>query len=218
MGRGCTHHHVTKSKIEDQSRRPTIATDYYVMKLKSVVNAQTKSEESVTCIAVKEDRHQNMSSDALTNGDEEPWTMERVAKVIDSLGYREITLKSDTEPATIAFRNREADMCKAEVTTEGAVKVDKESNGLIENALMLIGGIIRTIKCHTESSTQEPLSDESLFCHGGWNMQDKFCPDVKKFVTGKRHSKDCMAKKPTQNMSHFCENMLAKQISKDPMN
>ena len=53
-------------------------------------------------------------------------------------------------------------MCKAEVITEDAVKGDKESNGLTENAVMLIRGIIRTIKCHIESSTQEPLSDESL--------------------------------------------------------
>ena len=45
---------------------------------------------------------------------------------MDLLGYREITLKSDTEPAMIAFRNRVAEMCKAEVTTEDAVKGDKE--------------------------------------------------------------------------------------------
>ena len=41
------------------------------------------------------------------------------------------------------------------------MKGDKESNGLIENAVMLIRGIIRTIKCHIETSTQEPLRDES---------------------------------------------------------
>ena len=68
------------------------------------------SEISVTCIAVKEDRHQNiMSSVALTKGTREPWTTERVAK-FNLLGYREITLKSDTEPAIIAFRCRVA--CK----------------------------------------------------------------------------------------------------------
>ena len=70
-----------------------------------------------------------------------------MAKLIDLFGYREITLKSDTEPAIIAFRNRVAEMCKAEVATEDAVKGDTESNGLIENAVMLIRGIIRTIKC-----------------------------------------------------------------------
>ena len=84
-----------------------------------------------------------------------------MAKFIDLLGYRENTLKSDTEPAIIAFRNRVAEACKAEVTTEDAVKGDKESHGLIENAVMLIRGIIRTIKCHIKSRTQEPLSDDS---------------------------------------------------------
>ena len=39
------------------------------LKMKSVANAQTISEESTTCIAVKEDRHQNiMSSCAVTKG------------------------------------------------------------------------------------------------------------------------------------------------------
>ena len=53
-------------------------------------------------------------------------------------------------------------MCKAQVITEDAVNEDKESNGLIENAVMLLRGIIRTTKCHIESRTQEPLSDDSL--------------------------------------------------------
>ena len=162
-GRGRTHHRITKQKNEDQSRRPTIAIDYHFMKMKSVVVAQTMSEEAVVCTAMEEDRHQNiMSSVALKKGVEEPWTIEKVANFVDELGYREITLKSDTEPAIIAFRNRVAEMCKAEVTTEDALKLDRESNGLIENAVTLIRGIIRIIKCHIESSTQERVSDESL--------------------------------------------------------
>ena len=123
MGRGRTHHHVAEQKSEDQSRWPTIAMDYFFMKMESAPNVQAISEESITCVAVKEDRHQNiMSSVALKKGVEEPWTIEWVAKVIDLLGYREITLKSDTELAIIAFRNRVAEACKAEVTTEDAVK------------------------------------------------------------------------------------------------
>ena len=47
---------------------------------------------------------------------------------IDLLEYREITLKNDTEPAIIAFRNRVVALCKAEVTMEDAVKGDNESN------------------------------------------------------------------------------------------
>ena len=63
-----------------------------------------------------------MSSVALKKGVEEPRTIKRVVKFIDLLGCREITLKSDTEPAIIAFRNRVAAMCKAEVTMEDAAK------------------------------------------------------------------------------------------------
>ena len=98
-----------------------------------------------------------------------------MSKFIDLLGYREITFKSDTGPVIIAFRNRVAAICKTEVTTEDGVKGDKESNGLIENTVMLIRGIIRTIKCHTDSSTQEPLSDDSP---GGWSTQVASSPGV----------------------------------------
>ena len=120
-----------QQKSEDPSRRPIIAMDSYFMKMKSVVNAQKTSQKAAACIAVKEDTHQSiMSSVALKKGVEEPWTIERVSKFIDLLGHREITLKSDTEPAVIAFRNRVPEMCKAEVATED-----------IENAVMLIRGI-----------------------------------------------------------------------------
>ena len=65
-----------------------------------------------------------------------------MARFISSLGYKEITLKSDT----IAFRNRVAENCHAEVALVDAVKGDKTSNGLVENAVMLLRGVIRTIK------------------------------------------------------------------------
>ena len=76
-------------------------------------------------------------------------------RFIDLLGNREITLKNDTEPAVFAYRNCVAEMCKAKVATEDAVKGDKPSSGLIENSVVLLRGITRAIKCHIESSTQE---------------------------------------------------------------
>ena len=83
-GRGRTHHRITKQKSEDQSRRPTIAIDYKFMKMKSFVVAQTMSEEGVACVAMKEDRHQNiMSIVALKKGVEEPWTVEKVSNFND---------------------------------------------------------------------------------------------------------------------------------------
>ena len=93
-------------------------------------------------------------------------------------------------------------MCKAEVTTVDAVKGDKESNGLIENAVMLIRGIIRASRCHIESSTQEPLSDESLILP--W-LVGCILSRCQKSRDGKRHPKD---------VTRVCP---ANQISTDPM-
>ena len=56
----------------------------------------------------------------LKKGGEEPCTIERLARfMVDLLGYCEITLKSHTEPAIIAFRNRVAEKYKAEVAQTG---------------------------------------------------------------------------------------------------
>ena len=162
MGRGRAHHHASKKRSEDLSRRPLIAMDYHFLKPNSSVNSQTIPDESVTSIAVMEDRHQNtMSSVVLKKGIEEPWASERVARFVNSLGHKEITLKNDTEQARIAFRNRVAENCNAEVTLEDAVKGDMPSNGLVEKAVMLLRGVIRTIKCHVESCTQGELREDS---------------------------------------------------------
>ena len=131
-------------------------------------------------------------------------------KFIDFLGYREITLKSDTEPAIIAFRNRVAAMCKAEVTTEDAVKGDKESNGLIENAAKLLRGIIRTIKCHIESRTQEPLSDDSLVVP--WSVEHAGCILLRcqKGRDGRTPFEILHGKKPTQEFVPYGEKVTGK--------
>ena len=84
----------------------------------------------------------------MKKGIEELWASERVARSINSLEYKEIALKSDTESATTAFRNCVAEHCNAVVTLEDAVKGDKPSDGLVENAVVLLRGVIRTIKLH----------------------------------------------------------------------
>ena len=91
MGRGRSHHHVSKTRSEGLSSRPFEAVDHCFLKPNSKVNSQTIPDESVTCIAVKEDRHQNIkSSVVLKKGIEEPLASEMV--------HRETTMKRDTEP------------------------------------------------------------------------------------------------------------------------
>ena len=139
-------------------------------------------------------------------------------KFIDSLGYREITLKSDTEPVTVTFRNRVTALCKAEVTTEDLVKGDKESNGLIENAIMLLRRIIRTIKCHIESRTQEPFGDESLVVP--WLVEHAGCILSRCQKRSRREEpfERVHGKKPTQEFVPFGEKVLARRVTTEPRN
>ena len=69
--------------------------------------------------------------------------------------------------------------------------------------MMLIRGIIRTIKCHIESSTQEPLSDESyillwLVAHAGYMLSR-----CQKGRDGKTPFERLHGKKPTQKFVPF---------------
>ena len=60
---------------------------------------------------------------------------------------------------------------------------------------MLLRGTTRTIKCHIESSTQEPLSGESLVLP--WLVEHAGCilsRMPKRVVTGRRPLKDCTAR------------------------
>ena len=190
--RGRTRHHVSKISSEDLSRRPTVAMDYYFLKPSSTASSHTIPDESVTCIAVKEDRHQNILSNVVVKkGIEEPWASEKVARFIDSLGHKEITLKSDTEPAE-AFRNRVAENCNAEVTLEDSVKGDKTfkriRRGVISSAMW--------------RAARKKHSDETRrSCRGWWNMRGASCPGRKVETVG-RHSKDCMARSIHKSLCH----------------
>ena len=58
--------------------------NYYFLKPNFTANSQTIPEESVTCIAVKENRHQNIISSVVQKkGIEEPLANERVARFIN---------------------------------------------------------------------------------------------------------------------------------------
>ena len=84
--------------------------------------------------------------------------------------------------------------------------------------MMQIRRIIRTIKCHVESSTQEPLSDESPILP--WLVEHAGCilSRCQKGREGKTPFERLHGKKPTQEFVPFGEKVLAKQVATDPMN
>ena len=97
-------------------------------------------------------------------------------------------MKSDTELAIIAFRNRAAENCKAEVTLEDAVKGDKPSNGLVQKAVMLWHCVISTM----------------------WRTEG-----ARRVGDGRFER---LHEKPTQEFAAFGEKVLARPISSEPLN
>ena len=78
-------------RVEEKERGVVEETDnregLSFLKPNFTANSQTISDESVTCIAVKEDRHQNfMSNVVLKKGIEERWASDRVARFINTFG------------------------------------------------------------------------------------------------------------------------------------
>ena len=98
------------------------------------------------------------------------------------------------------------------------MKGDKESNGLIESAEMLLRGIIRTIKRHIESKSQEPLSDDSPVIP--WLVEHAGCilSTCQKGRDGRTPFERPHSKKPTQESVPFGEKVLTRQITTDPRN
>ena len=91
------------------------------------------------------------------------------------------------------------------------MKGEKESNGLIENAVMLLRGGASGLSSVTLG--QEPLSDESLILpclveHAGFLVSR-----CQKARDGKTTCERLHWKKPTQEFVLFGEKVLAKQIS-----
>ena len=154
---------MSKQRSESLSRRPNDSHGllFSQTKFHCELSDNTRRVSDVHCGEGGQTSEHIMSSVVWKKGIEEPCASEGVARFINSLGYKEITLRSDTEPAILASRNRVAENCKAEVALEDAVKGDKRSNGLVENAVMMLRGVIRTIKCHVESCTQEELREDS---------------------------------------------------------
>ena len=83
---------------------------------------------------------------------------------------------------------------------------------------MQIREIIRTIKRHMESITQEPLSDASPILP--WMVEHAACIlfRYQKGRDGKTSFERLHGKRQTQEFVPFVEKVLAKQVSADAMN
>ena len=101
---------------------------------------------------------------------------------------------------------------------EDAVKGDKPSNGLFENAMMLLRSVIRTVKCHVESCTQEEHREDSRVSPWLVDYAGSILSRCQKGRDGRTPSERLHGKKPTQEFVPFGEKVLERPISSEPLN
>ena len=98
------------------------------------------------------------------------------------------------------------------------MKGDKQTNGLMKNAVMQLRGTIRTIRCHIESSTQDAGRDVPpllpwLVDHAG-NIRSR----CQKGRDGRTTLERWHGQRPHQAFDPFGEKVPARPTSTDPLN
>ena len=97
-------------------------------------------------------------------------------------------------------------------------KETKLSNGLVENAVMLLRGVIRTITCHVESCTQEELRFDPPILPWLAEHAGSILSRCQKGRGGRPPFEKLNGKKPTQEFVPFGEKVLARSTSSEPLN
>ena len=95
---------------------------------------------------------------------------------------------------------------------------DKPSNGLVENAMTMLRGVIRTIKCHVETCTQEELRGDSPILPWWVEHAESILSRCQKGRDGRTPFERLHGNKPTQESVPFEEKVVARPISSELLN
>ena len=86
--------------------------------------------------------------------------------VLDSLGYRRVTMRSDNEPSLVAFLEKLKGAWPGEVVAEGSSVGDPQSNGAAEAGVGVVKGLVRTNKIALEEKLGQTIAEDHL-CFSG---------------------------------------------------
>ena len=209
-GRGIASPHVEKKDDDERKemRRPVVSMDYFFM--------NKEDEDKATMIAVKEEKHGCVHASIVPGkGDQVEWVSSHVARFCNKLGFKEITMKSDTEPAILALRDSVSRKCNAEVITEDTPVGDHQSNGGIENAVKNIRGMIRTVRDAVEESMGEPIKDDSVLMPWLVEHAANLVTVCQVGRDGRTPHERLRGKRPPQALVPFGEKVLFQSLRQD---
>lgn len=81
-------------------------------------------------------------------------------EVLESLGYRRVTMRSDNEPSIVAFLEKLKGAWPGEVVAESSSVGDPQSNGAAEAGVGVVKGLIRTNKLALEGKLGQTIADD----------------------------------------------------------
>ena len=107
-------------------------------------------------LVVKDERSRTLFSHAVERkgAGEDDYAVRQVVKDVEELGYRQISLKCDQEPSTMALLKRLLRMLNIEIVDQAIhdhpAAGDSQSNGSTENGVKTVMGQLRTMKAALE--------------------------------------------------------------------
>ena len=127
-----------RNEVGESKEVPTIAIDHMWM-------GEQGEEIGMPIVAGMDEESGSLIADVVPEKGRNSHAIKRLGERIDEAGYRRIILKSDDEPSIVALKSAAKLEGKAEVMMEESPVGDSPSNGLAENAVKMIQGLVRTL-------------------------------------------------------------------------
>ena len=170
-GRGRNLGH--RSRVKDESiELPVLSWDYCYLGSKAL-GADSEADEKAA-----EEQGQNpvlVMTDSRSKGiwglmhhrkgtqfEGEGKTIGYWLRVLDGLGYKRVTFRSDNELAILAFLKNMKNAWNGEVVPEAADVGEPQSNGAAEGAVGILKGLVRTNKLSLEAQVGAPLPEDHV--------------------------------------------------------
>ena len=166
-GRGRADDHRPSDGIREV---PLISTDYLFL--------GDEAESKLTILTVYDSASgMTFANPVPSKGVMHAYPERALAGNLTLLGYRELRLRSDQEPAILALKRKAVAHVTARVLLEESPIGDSQSNGAVERANANVQGLVRTLKDSTErlASRKLPLECAAmtwLVRHAGWLLSN----------------------------------------------
>ena len=148
-GRGRTDAH--KTQESDEHALPTVAIDYGYLGDPGGGGEDGVHDGASPILVLRSGRDRWTSAEVYpSKGVQNVWCAKRLAAELGQVPWTRFTLKSDQEPAIMALKTAAARLVQAatgkEVVLEESPVSDSSANGLAENAVKEVKGVIRSLR------------------------------------------------------------------------